>query len=241
MRIDGRGADQLREVRVTPNYLRFAEGSCLIEWGKNKVLCAATVEPAVPPWLAGKGGGWVTAEYAMLPRSSKQRVPRDAGRTRPNARAIEIQRLIGRALRAATDMKAFGERMITIDCDVIEADGGTRTASITGGFVAMALAIRNLREAGQIARTATILNNYVAAASVGIVEGRAVLDLNYLEDSQAETDMNVVMTSAGDFIEVQGTAEARPYTRAQLDEMLALAKHGIDQLIAIQRGIVELS
>lgn len=239
-RVDGRALDQLRDVKLTPNPLRYAEGSCLIEWGFNKILCAATVEAGVPKWLAGQGRGWVTAEYSMLPRSSKQRIPRDSQRNRPNSRGIEIQRLIGRSLRAVVDSQAFGERQITIDCDVIEADGGTRSACITGGFVAMALAIRNLRENQQIAKNAQILRDYVAAVSVGVVEGRPVLDLNYLEDSQAETDMNVVMTGGGQFVEVQGTAESVPFAREVLDEMLALGGQGIRHLIELQKAIVGL-
>ena len=238
-RIDGRAPNQLRELKFTPNYLRFAEGSVLLEWGNNKIICAATVSPKVPPWMVGKGAGWVTAEYSMLPRSSKQRVPRDAYRNYPNSRAIEIQRLIGRALRAICDMDAFGERMITIDCDVVEADGGTRTASITGGFVALALAIENLRNSGQIGKK-PILKDYLAAVSVGIVEGRPVADLNYMEDSQAETDMNVVMTGNGDYVEIQGTAEEKPFTPNQLQDLLALAHASTQQLIAMQKEIVRI-
>lgn len=238
-RIDGRAPNQLRELKFTPNYLRFAEGSVLLEWGNNKIICAATVSPKVPPWMVGKGAGWVTAEYSMLPRSSKQRVPRDAYRNYPNSRAIEIQRLIGRALRAICDMDAFGERMITIDCDVVEADGGTRTASITGGFVALALAIENLRNSGQIGKK-PILKDYLAAVSVGIVEGRPVADLNYMEDSQAETDMNVVMTGNGDYVEIQGTAEEKPFTPTQLQDLLALAHASTQQLIAMQKEIVRI-
>jgi ribonuclease PH len=240
MRIDGRTADQLREIKITPNYLRFAEGSALIEWGKNKVICAATLEPKVPPYLTGSGQGWVTAEYAMLPRSAKQRIQRDGGRGKPNSRAIEISRLIGRSLRAAVDLKAFGERAILIDCDVIESDGGTRTASITGGFVALALAIQRLREDQQIAKGARVLRDYVGAVSVGIVEGKPVLDLNYLEDSTADTDMNVVLTGAGDFIEVQGTAEKDPFTQVQFDAMLAVARKGMAEIVAAQRAVVDI-
>ena len=236
-RIDGRQPADLREVKFTPNYLRFAEGSVLLEWGNNKIICAATVAPNIPSWMIGKGAGWVTAEYSMLPRSSKQRVMRDAYRNYPNSRAIEIQRLIGRALRAVCDMSAFGERMITVDCDVVEADGGTRTASITGGFVAMALAIDNLRKQGQIGKK-PILKDYLAAVSVGIVEGRAVSDLNYMEDSQAETDMNVVMTGRGDFVEIQGTAEEKPFSAGELEQLLALAKSSTQTLVAMQKEIV---
>lgn len=240
MRIDGRQADQLREVRITPNYLRFAEGSVLIEWGKNKVICAATLEPKVPPHVFGTGQGWVTAEYSMLPRSAKQRIPRDGSRGKPNGRGIEIQRLIGRALRSVVDLKAFGERSILIDCDVIESDGGTRTASITGGFLALALAIERLRADQQVGKNAVILKDYMAAVSVGIVEGRAVLDLNYLEDSSAETDMNVVLTGAGNIVEIQGTAEKDPFSQAQFDEMMRHARKGIAELVEIQKSIVTL-
>ncbi len=233
IRVDGRAPADLRKVTITPDYLRFPEGSALIEWGKNKVICAATVENKVPPYLIGTGSGWVTAEYAMLPRSAKQRIQREGAKGGPNKRGIEIARLISRALRRAVDLKKLGERTILVDCDVVESDGGTRTASITGGFVALALAIRRLREDGQAA--AGILRNYVAGVSVGIVEGQPILDLCYLEDSQAETDMNVVMTDTGEFIEVQGTGENRNFTRAQLDAMLDLAGGGITRLIDIQR------
>ncbi len=233
IRVDGRAPGDLRKVSITPDYLRFPEGSALIEWGKNKVICAATVENRVPPYLIGTGGGWVTAEYSMLPRSAKQRIQRDGAKGQPNKRGIEIARLISRALRRAVDLRKLGERTILIDCDVVESDGGTRTASITGGFVALALAIRRLREDGQAA--AGILRHYVAGVSVGIVEGQPILDLCYLEDSQAETDMNVVMTDAGEYIEVQGTGENRNFTRAQLDGMLDLAGSGIAQLIEVQR------
>ncbi len=241
IRIDRRQPDQLRDVEIIPNVLRYAEGSCEIRWGNNRVLCAATVEGTVPKWLAGKGKGWITAEYSMLPRSSKQRIMRDAERRKPNSRAIEIQRIIGRSLRAVVDMKAFGERMITVDCDVIEADGGTRTASITGGFVALALALQKLREEQQLGKNATILTDYLAAASVGIVEGQPVLDLNYLEDSQAETDMNVVMTGSGSFVEIQGTAEGKVFSRSELDSLLSLAETGIGRLVEIQKEIVGLT
>jgi ribonuclease PH len=238
MRIDGRQLDQIRDVKITPNFLRFAEGSALIEWGKNKVICAATVEQKVPPYLIGTGTGWVTAEYAMLPRSAKSRIERDGTRRSPNARAIEIQRLIGRSLRAVVDLKAFGERSIIVDCDVVESDGGTRTASITGAFVALALAVQRLREDQQIGANAKILRDYLAAVSVGVVEGRVVADLNYLEDSSAEVDMNVVMTAGGNFVEVQGTAEKAPFSRAQHDAMLAIAESAIGQLVAKQREVV---
>jgi ribonuclease PH len=240
MRIDGRAPGQLRPVTITPNYLRFAEGSALIEWGRNKVICAATVDQRVPPHLIGSGTGWVTAEYSMLPRSAKQRIQRDSGRGNPNARGIEIQRLIGRSLRAIVDLKAFGERSILVDCDVIESDGGTRTASITGAFVALALAIERMRNEGAISQNARIIKDYMAGVSVGIVEGRPAIDLNYLEDSTADTDMNVVMTGAGDFVEIQGTAEKNAFPRTQLLEMLDLAGQGISELIAIQKSVVTI-
>ncbi len=241
MRIDGRDVDQLREVKITPDYLRFAEGSVLVEWGKNKILCAATLEQRVPPYLIGTGQGWVTAEYSMLPRSAKQRIARDSTRVHGNKRSVEIQRLIGRSLRAMVDLKAFGERTLLVDCDVIESDGGTRTASITGAFVAMALAINRLREDGQVGKNAKILREYCGAVSVGVVEGRCVLDLNYLEDSSADTDMNVVMTGDGRMVEIQGTAEKEPFTLDHFHEMLALAQGGIKQLVDIQKSIVEIT
>lgn len=237
MRVDGRQLDQLREVRITPDYLRHAEGSVLIEWGRNKVICAATLEQRVPPYLIGTGTGWVTAEYAMLPRSARQRIQRD-GAGKINKRAIEIQRIIGRALRSVVDLKKLGERSITIDCDVIESDGGTRTASITGGFVALALAIKRLRDDQQA--QPGILTDHLAAVSCGVVEGRTVLDLSYIEDSQAAVDMNIVMTGRGEYVEIQGTGESHPFTRNQLDEMLALAHKGVEKLIAIQKNIVDL-
>jgi len=240
MRIDGRTPADLREVKITPDYLRFAEGSVLIEWGKNKIICSATLESKVPPYLIGTGTGWVTAEYAMLPRSAKQRITRDGAKGSPNGRSMEIQRLIGRTLRSVTDLKALGERSFLIDCDVIESDGGTRTASITGAFVALALAIERLRVDQIIGQKAIILKDYLAAVSVGIVEGKAALDLNYLEDSSAETDMNVAMTGAGRIVEIQGTAEKDPFTRAQFDAMLKLAEDGIAQLVGIQKSVVTI-
>jgi len=240
MRIDRRQPDQLRDVELIPNPLRYAEGSCEIRWGNNRVLCSATVESTVPGWIKGTGKGWVTAEYAMLPRCSKDRITRDGNRNRPNSRGLEISRIIGRSLRAVVDLKAFGERQIIVDCDVIEADGGTRTASITGGFVALALALKKMRENEQIGKNARILKDYLAAVSVGVVEGRPVLDLNYFEDSQAETDLNVVMTGAGEYVELQGTAEAAPFSRGNLNEMLDLAHTGINQLVEKQKAIVGL-
>ncbi|MGE5545122.1 MAG: ribonuclease PH, partial [Bacillota bacterium] len=210
MRISGRQPDQMRPVKITPNYLKYAEGSVLIEAGDTRVICAASVDEKVPPFLKGTGTGWVTAEYGLLPRSTETRNVREASRGRVTGRTSEIQRLVGRALRAAVDFEALGERTIWIDCDVIQADGGTRTASITGAFVAMCLAMRVLKEQGLIERMP--VRDYVAAISVGIVDGEVVLDLEYSEDSRAEVDMNVVMTDKGEFIEIQGTAEGKPFT-----------------------------
>jgi len=236
VRIDGRAHDELRPVRITANPLAFAEGSALIEVGNTRVLCAATIEEKVPPWLRGRGSGWVTAEYAMLPRATQERTQREATRGKLGGRTHEIQRLIGRALRAVTDMKALGERSVLIDCDVLQADGGTRTASITGAFVALSLALRRDFTPGT---PKWPLRNQIAAVSVGIVGGAGYLDLAYEEDSRAEVDMNVAMTDAGGYVEVQGTAEARPFDRAQLDLMLELAGSGITRLFAEQRAALE--
>jgi len=218
-------------VKVTRRYLDFAEGSCLIEFGKTKVLCAASVEDGVPAWISG-GQGWLTAEYGMLPKSTPSRTPREAQKSRPSGRTMEIQRLIGRALRAVTDLTALGERTIVIDCDVIQADGGTRTAAITGGYIALVDCLRLLEEAKMITRWPIV--EPVAAVSVGLVEGTRVLDLCYHEDSAAEVDFNVVMTGSGKFVEVQGTAEGQPFTREELDAMLELGGSGIRSLIKIQ-------
>ncbi len=232
-RPDGRHPRDLRPILITPHYLRHAEGSALIEVGLTRVLCAASVEESVPPFLRGKGRGWVTAEYGMLPRSTHTRSDREASRGKIGGRTHEIQRLIGRSLRAVTNLDALGERAIWIDCDVIEADGGTRTAAITGAYVALALALRKLEATGVI--TASPLLDSVAAVSVGIVDRRLCLDLAYAEDSRAEVDMNVVMTGRGRFIEVQGTAEGKPFTAAQLASMTALAGEGIARLGELQR------
>jgi len=226
----------MRPVKITPNYLKYAEGSVLIEAGDTRVICAASVEDKVPPFLKGTGSGWVTAEYGLLPRSTETRNVREASRGKVSGRTSEIQRLVGRSLRAVVDIEALGERTIWIDCDVIQADGGTRTASITGSFVAMCLAVRKLKEQGLIERMP--VKDYVAAISVGIVDGEVVLDLDYAEDSRAEVDMNVVMNSKGEFIEIQGTAERNPFTRSQMDRLLDLAAGGIKELIAIQMGII---
>ena len=236
MRSDGRLDEQLRPTRITPNYLVHAEGSVLVESGKTKVICTASVEDRVPPFRRNSGKGWVTAEYGMLPRATSTRTQRESSAGRVGGRTQEIQRLIGRSLRAVTKMEELGERTITLDCDVIQADGGTRTASITGAFVALALAIKKMREQDLI-RTIPIVD-YVAATSVGIVEGMPMLDLAYAEDSKADVDMNIIKTGAGLYIEVQGTAEAMPFGREALNRLLDLADTGIRQLIALQRGLV---
>lgn len=232
VRRDGRSPDKMRKVRITRDYIKYAEGSCLIELGNTKVICTASVEESVPPFLRNSGTGWVTAEYGMLPRSCQTRIQRgkDSGRT------YEIQRLVGRSLRAVTDMKAIGERSIWIDCDVIQADGGTRTASITGSFVALVDALNTLKKKGSINKIP--VKDYVAATSVGVVNGIPVLDLCYDEDSQAEVDMNIIMTGNGKFIEIQGTAERNPFSKEQMDKMLLLAKRGVKRLINIQRKFV---
>jgi ribonuclease PH len=233
MRPDNRRPDELRPVRIEPNYLLTAEGSCLIEAGHTRVLCTATIEDGVPAFLRNSGRGWVTAEYSMLPRATAQRTPREISKGRPSGRTQEIQRLIGRSLRAVVDMEALGERTVIVDCDVLQADGGTRTASVTGGCVAMALAFDKMAPFGVFSRNP--LRCLAAAASVGVVEGEARLDLCYEEDSQAEVDMNVVMTSEGEFIELQATAEKTTFRDEKLAEMIALARRGIEQLFAAQR------
>jgi len=236
MRSDQRPANQLRETRLTPNYLPHAEGSVFIEAGRTKVICTASLEDRVPQFLRGSGKGWVTAEYGMLPRATNTRMTREASAGKVGGRTQEIQRLIGRSLRAVTNMPALGERTLWIDCDVISADGGTRTASITGAFVALALAFEKMRERDVI-QTIPIVD-YVAATSVGIVDGEPLLDLAYDDDSRAEVDMNIVKTGDGRFIEVQGTAEAIPFGRPALNQLLELADFGISQLIEKQRQIV---
>ncbi|KAA3629145.1 MAG: ribonuclease PH [Proteobacteria bacterium] len=233
MRPSGRAPDQLRPVLLTRHYTRHAEGSVLVEFGDTRVLCTATVEERVPGFLRGKGSGWVTAEYGMLPRSTGERMAREAARGRQGGRTMEIQRLIGRSLRAVLDMQALGERTITLDCDVIQADGGTRTASITGAYVALVDAVNGLRQAGLLKRDP--IHGALASVSVGIYHGVPVLDLDYAEDSDAETDMNVVMNDAGAFIEVQGTAEGHAFRREELDAMLNLAVGGIQTLLEEQR------
>lgn len=233
-RPSGRRHDQLREVTIIRNFTCHAEGSVLVTFGNTKVICTASVDAGVPRFLRGQGQGWITAEYGMLPRSTGSRMGREAARGKQGGRTVEIQRLIGRSLRAAVDLTALGENSITIDCDVIQADGGTRTASITGACVALADALRYMKAEGMI--EGNPLKQMTAAISVGIYEGEAVLDLDYPEDSNAETDMNVIMTEAGGFIEVQGTAEGEPYSRAELDSMLALAEKGITELIDMQKA-----
>jgi ribonuclease PH len=236
MRHDNRLPEQLRPTRITPNYLMHAEGSVLIEAGKTKVICTASVEDRVPPFRRNSGKGWVTAEYGMLPRATTTRTQREASAGKVGGRTQEIQRLIGRSLRAVTRLEELGERTITLDCDVIQADGGTRTASITGAFVALVMALQTLREKDVI-RTMPV-QDYVAATSVGIIDGEPMLDLAYVEDSKADVDMNIIKTGAGLYIELQGTAEAVPFGREALNQLLDLADGGIRQLFALQRGIV---
>jgi ribonuclease PH len=235
-RTDGRAANELRSVMITPGYLPYAEGSVLIEMGHTRVICSASVDDRVPYFLRNSGQGWVTAEYAMLPRATQQRTPRETGRGGLSGRTHEIQRLIGRSLRAVADLSALGERTVTLDCDVLQADGGTRTAAITGCYVAFALASKRLIKSGKIPRG--LLTNQVAAVSVGIVGKVPLLDLKYDEDSRAEVDMNVICTGDGHFIEVQGTAEREPYSKAQMDQLLALATSGIETLINIQQETI---
>lgn len=232
MRPSGRAADQLRPVRFTRQFTRHAEGSVLVEFGDTRVLCTASVEDTVPPFLRGQGQGWITAEYGMLPRATHSRTAREASKGKQTGRTQEIQRLIGRSLRAVADLRALGERTVTIDCDVLQADGGTRTASITGGYVALADAIATLQARRQLATNP--IHGQVAAVSVGISGGVPVLDLDYAEDSEAETDLNVVMNNGGAFIELQGTAEGHAFRRNELDEMLNLAARGIGELLALQ-------
>ena len=232
-RPSGRTDDQLRDVRITRHYTRHAEGSVLVEFGDTRVLCTASVEERVPPFRKGSGSGWVTAEYGMLPRSTGDRMPREAARGRQGGRTLEIQRLIGRSLRAVVNLAALGERSVIVDCDVLQADGGTRTAAITGGYVALVDAVRTVQARRKLAREP--VHGHVAAVSVGIYKGRPVLDLDYAEDSEAETDMNVVMNEGGAFIELQGTAEGHAFRHDELLRMLELARHGVDCLVAAQR------
>ncbi len=230
-RLDGRAADALRPVTITRQYLKYAEGSCLIELGQTRVICSASVEDKVPPFLLNQHSGWITAEYGMLPRSVLTRISRE--RASQGGRTHEIQRLVGRSLRAIADLRGLGQRTIWIDCDVIQGDGGTRTAAITGSFIALVDALMHLRRAGAFTRLP--LKDYVAATSVGIVERDPLLDLSYDEDARADVDMNVVMTGGGALIEIQGTAERQPFSEAQLQQLLGLAKQGVTQLVALQR------
>src|SRR5687767_6294387 len=236
MRIDGSAPDQLRPVTITPRYIKHAEGSALIEVGDTRVICTVSVEDRVPQFLTGGGEGWITAEYGMLPRATNTRSQREASKGKPSGRTHEIQRLIGRSLRAVIDMKALGERTLWVDCDVIQADGGTRTASITGSFVALVDALRHMQKARVFGELPLL--DFVAATSVGKVGGQVLLDLNYEEDSKAEVDMNIVKTGSGGFVEIQGTAEDAPFSADELAAMMAAADKGIQELIAIQRKAV---
>jgi ribonuclease PH len=236
LRADGRAPHDLRPVKLTPDFIPSAEGSVLIEAGQTRIIVTATVDDGVPPFLKGKGKGWVTGEYGMLPRSTEERTPREATRGRQSGRTLEIQRLIGRTLRAVTDTAALGERTVWLDCDVIQADGGTRTASITGGFIALHQCVRFMCRTGMIAKSA--IKDHVAAVSCGICQGAPVLDLDYAEDSTAETDANFVLTGSGGLVEIQGTAEGAPFTDEQFAALLKLARKGIGELIALQQQAI---
>ncbi|MBW7458595.1 ribonuclease PH [Paenibacillus sepulcri] len=236
MRTDGRQWNQLRPVTITMNPNKYAEGSVLIEFGDTKVLCTATVEERVPPFMKGQGKGWINAEYSMLPRATQSRNQRESARGKLTGRTMEIQRLIGRALRSVVDLQALGERTITLDCDVIQADGGTRTTSITGAFIAMALAVNKLSKNVDYAKYP--ITDFLASVSVGVIQEKTLLDLNYEEDSKAKVDMNVVMTGSGKFVEVQGTGEDAPFSREELDGLLGVAEEGIQALIASQRDVL---
>ncbi|GBG08789.1 ribonuclease PH [Paenibacillus agaridevorans] len=236
MRNDGRQPNGLRSVTITPNVNKHAEGSVMIEFGDTKVICTASVEERVPPFMKGQGKGWVTAEYAMLPRATHSRNHREAAKGKLTGRTMEIQRLIGRALRSVVDLQALGERTITLDCDVIQADGGTRTTSITGAFVALAIAVNKLSATANFSKFP--IRDFLASVSVGVIGERALLDLNYEEDSKAKVDMNVVMTGQGRFVEVQGTGEEATFSREELNELLALAEGGINELFAKQREVL---
>lgn len=229
IRLDGRAANQLRPVKITPNYIKYAEGSCLIEVGDTKVICTASIEDKVPIFRKGSGSGWVSAEYGMLPRSCHTRTPREVGRGGAGGRTMEIQRLVGRAVRSVVDLDSLGERTIWLDCDVIQADGGTRTASVTGAFVAFVQAANVLKKDGVLKRIP--ISDVLAAISVGVVQNEEILDLSYAEDSSASVDMNIVMTSGGRFVEIQGTAEGMPFSRNRMNRMLELADKGIGELI----------
>ncbi|MBI4373230.1 MAG: ribonuclease PH [Candidatus Omnitrophica bacterium] len=237
-RADGRLANQLRKVTIKRNFLKYALGSCLIEMGHTKVVCSASLDEHVPRFLKDTGKGWVTAEYGMLPASCTERIQRESSKGRPSGRTHEIQRLIGRSLRSVCDLKALGERAMWVDCDVLQGDGGTRAASITGSFIALADAFEKLCDKGII--SSLPLTDYIAAVSVGVIEGRPALDLCYKEDSKAEVDMNIVMTGSGRFVEVQGTAESNPFSKKELDDLLVLGKKGISELIVLQKRYVKI-
>ncbi|MFA6320481.1 MAG: ribonuclease PH [Candidatus Omnitrophota bacterium] len=236
-RPSGRASDELRKLKITKNYIKYAEGSCLIEIGDTKVITTATVENTVPPFMKGKGTGWITAEYGMIPRSCKTRVQREAAKGKLGGRTMEIQRLIGRSMRSVADMSKIGERTIWIDCDVIQADGGTRCASITGSFVSAILALESMRKSGLIKEIP--VSDYVAAISVGMLDGKPVLDLDYDEDSTAEVDMNIIMTGDGRFVEIQGTAEREPFSKEDMNKLITLAKKGVDELICAQKKVLK--
>ncbi len=238
IRKDRRAQNKLRKIKVTQNYIEYAEGSCLIELGNTKIICTASVEEKVPPFLKGSNTGWITAEYGMLPRSCLSRTSRESTQGKVRGRTHEIQRLIGRSLRAVVDLGKLGERTIWIDCDVVQADGGTRCAGITGGFIALANCLRVLKKDKIISQL--LLKDFVAALSVGILDGHSILDLSYEEDSRAEVDMNVVMTGKGEFIEIQGTAEGAPFSKTDMDKLLSLAKEGIEELVEIQKEVLNI-
>ena len=233
-RPDGRKFDELRNITFTPGYISYPEGSVLVTWGETRVICNLTIQEGVPAWMTGKGQGWITAEYALLPRSTHTRTPRETRGLK--GRTQEIRRLIGRSLRKAVDLQKIGERTLLLDCDVIQADGGTRVASVTGGYIALALGLKPLIEAGEISKEA--INSQIAAVSVGMIQGQPILDLNYAEDSQADVDLNIVMTSESRIIEIQGTAEGQPFSKVDLDQMISLAEGGIHQIIAIQKELL---
>ena len=236
MRSDDRAHSSIRNIKVTENFIKYAEGSCLFEIGNTKVICTASVEEGVPVFLKGKGTGWITAEYSMLPRSCKTRVQREASKGKLGGRTQEIQRLIGRCMRAVCNMSKLGERTLWMDCDVIQADGGTRCASISGSFIALVMALKKLKRDGVLKNMP--VTDYVAAISVGILKGKEVLDLNYEEDAKAEVDMNIVMTGSGKFVEIQGTAEHKAFSRKEMEKMLSLAKKGIDKVVDIQKKTI---
>jgi len=236
LRSDGRQYNELRKIHITPHYNKHAEGSVLIEFGDTRVICTATVEERVPPFMKGEGRGWVTAEYSMLPRATQSRNQREAAKGKLGGRTMEIQRLIGRALRSVVNLEALGERSITLDCDVIQADGGTRTTSITGAFVALVYAVNRIVETHKL--PVFPINDFLASVSVGILQGTALLDLNYVEDSRVKVDMNVVMTGKGEFVEIQGTGEDAPFSRAEMEDLLQLAEAGINDLIGIQKSVL---